>query len=266
MAANEWAHKQLSALLPLDSGSITQILDYTSTLPKDAAAEHLKALLGDSARVFDFISLYNARRRGAAASSTTNVQQEAGETENDGAPNTSTQRIPPFTGEALKRPKNQQKKKAPLHQLPSRKLEDSGNTTGGYQKGHGEDYIPSTKPQTSRSSSPANPINTFTLSSTPVASLLPRKTAGGKPPPSASGFLISDLPNVRTKSAAASSSRTASPAPPKAKVSVPGGVAGKGASTTLEDLVRCLPLTALSPTTFHCTTYDHNPISAHAVH
>ena len=214
MDESSWARSQLSALLPLDSDSLNQILDYTSTLSKDAAAEHLKALLGDSPKALEFIISYNARRRGSTATSSANTveQHERG----NGS-----------TGEAPKSTRKPQKKKAPLHQLPSRQLEGLGDVGGGYKKGYGEDYIPSSKTPQPRQA------NTFALSETPEAVQLPRETTGKKPP-SAAGKLISDLPNVKTKSQTAS--RTASPAP-KTKISVPGGVAGKGASTTLEDLV-----------------------------
>ena len=214
MDTSSWARSQLSSLLPLDPDSLNQILDYTSTLSTDAVAEHLKALLGDSPKALEFISSYNARREGATASPQgNNVQQQR--TGNISA------------GEAPRTTRKQPKKKAPLHQLPSRKVEGFGEAGSGYKKGDGEDYMASTKAQQARQS------NAFTLSETPEARLLPKKTAG-KVPPSAAGNLISDLPNVKTKSQ--TTSRTASPAP-KTKISVPGGVAGKGASTTLEDLV-----------------------------
>ncbi|KAK2730942.1 hypothetical protein FQN55_005273 [Onygenales sp. PD_40] len=57
-----WSLPRLSALLPLDEPSLLQLLTYTISLPRDEAAEHLKNILGDSARALEFIVGFNERR------------------------------------------------------------------------------------------------------------------------------------------------------------------------------------------------------------
>ncbi|EGC49071.1 C2HC5 zinc finger domain-containing protein [Histoplasma capsulatum var. duboisii H88] len=63
-----WARPRLSALLPdLDDASLTQLLEYTCSLDAARAAEHLRGILGDSARALEFIVGFGERRgRGAA--------------------------------------------------------------------------------------------------------------------------------------------------------------------------------------------------------
>lgn len=207
MTSSTWAASQLSQLLPLDEASLQQILDYTSTLPKAAAAEHLKNLLGDSPKALEFISSYNARRD---------------------APTTTTPASEPSTN--TRKP---HKKKPPLNKLPPpRQVDDYGSTAGAYRKVEEMDYMarkrrPQVEPTLAK---------TLALSDQPDARQLPKSTPAtiSKPPPSAAGPLISDLPNVRSDSR--TSSRTSSPAP-KTKISVQGGASMHGASTTLQDLV-----------------------------
>lgn len=208
MASSSWALPQISKFLPLDEESLQQILDYSSTLSKDAAAEHLKNLLGDSPQALEFISSFNSRREAPAPPQTTAA---------------STVDIP-------RRP---QKKKPPLNKLPPpRQPENHGDTSGAYSKKQEEDYM--SGPRRSRQDAPIS--SAFSLSEKPAARQLPIPVSSTqpKPPPSASGLLISDLPNVRT------SSRTASPAA-KTKISLSGGPSMHGASTTLQDLVSLLP-------------------------
>ena len=215
MSSSTWTQTHLSQLLPLDEDSVQQILDYTSTLSNEAAAVHLKNLLGDSPKALEFISSYNARRTSDATSSTAPV---------DSVPRHS---------------RKSQKKKAPLNNLPPpRQPEDYGNVVGAYRKQDEEDYVASRK-----KSRPAPALSTnLALSNQPDARQLPKASPGlpsvpAKPPPSAAGALISDLPNIRSGSR--TSSRTSSPAP-KTTISVPGGASMHGASTTLQDLVRRL--------------------------
>lgn len=217
MASSNWATTQLSHILSLDQESLQQIIDYTSALPKDTAAEHLKNLLGDSPRALEFISSFNARRD---------------------APNTATP-APAPTQAPSDDARKTRKKKAALNKLPPpRRPEDYGNTLGAYQKKEEEDYISGSK----RSRLEPTLANALALSDQPDARQLPKavsatSTPAAKPPPSASGHLISDLPNVRLGSR--TSSRTSSPAP-KTKINVTGGNSMHGASTTLQDLVRSL--------------------------
>lgn len=204
---NTWATTQLTQLLPLDEDSIKQILDYTSALPKDTAGEHLKNLLGDSPKALEFISSYNARREKPVA--------------------------PTAPSEPSRNARKPHKKKAPLNRLPPpRQVENYGDTASAYRKEDEADYMAG-KPRLNAQPSLAN---TLSLSDQPDARQLPKTTLNStsKPPPSAAGPLISDLPNVRTGSR--TSSRTSSPAP-KAKVNVQGGASMHGASTTLQDLV-----------------------------
>ena len=210
MASSNWAIAQISQILPLDEQSLQQLLDYTYTLDKDAAAEHLKGVLGDSPKALDFISAFNARR------------------ESPGIPKTEP--------EASTTPRKARKKKAPLHSLPARKPEDHGNIAGAYQKKEDEDYMAG-----SRKPNKQTPLaNTLALSERPDARQLPvpapiPSSSSSKLPPSAAGSLISDLPNVRTQTHSRNSSRTGSPAT-KTRINVAGGSSMHGASSTIQDL------------------------------
>ncbi|KAI4129365.1 MAG: hypothetical protein LQ347_003812 [Umbilicaria vellea] len=227
--ASTWAISQIYRLLPLDEDSVRQIIDYTNTLPKAEAAEHLKNLLGDSPRALEFITSFNSRRE---APKPAPAQAPSSEVPN-------------------RQPK---KKKAALNKLPPpRRPEDYGNVSGAYQKKNEEDYMAGNSRQRTEPPLP----NALALNKTPDARQLPVPTSSfnassrnpsPKPPPSAAGALISDLPNVRT------SSRTSSPAP-KTKVNLSGGIPMHGASTATSDLdsaIRALEIQtnpALSTTT-----------------
>ncbi|OJD12388.1 hypothetical protein AJ78_07013 [Emergomyces pasteurianus Ep9510] len=58
-----WALPRLSALLGLDDDSLTQLLEYTYSLGPDQGAEHLRNILGDSARALEFIVGFGERWR-----------------------------------------------------------------------------------------------------------------------------------------------------------------------------------------------------------
>ncbi|PGH02718.1 hypothetical protein GX51_04452, partial [Blastomyces parvus] len=59
-----WALPRLSALLAgLDEASLTQLLEYTVSLDADGGAEHLRNILGDSARALEFIVGFGERWR-----------------------------------------------------------------------------------------------------------------------------------------------------------------------------------------------------------
>ena len=247
-SSTSWAHTHLSALLPLDPESISQILTYTSTLPKPAAAEHLKNLLGDTPQALEFISSYNARREGNPL----DVVQNGIETtmEDSGAREEGPEDAP-------QKARKQRKKQPGLGKLPPpRQVEGAGNTQGAYRKGDvREEYMPSSRLGGSGNGSakPGLTRNTFALSTQPaaVSGPIPKATGGGtnersKPPPSAQGSLLQDLKNVRMKAASpaqssTNASRNASPAPSSAtksaaKVTLQGGKPMRGASTTLSDL------------------------------
>src|ERR1700744_549162 len=63
MEQSGWALTQIRKLLPLDDDSLRQILDYSTSLSKDGAAEHLKNLLGDAPQALEFISSFNSKRQ-----------------------------------------------------------------------------------------------------------------------------------------------------------------------------------------------------------
>ncbi|KAL8949953.1 MAG: hypothetical protein Q9222_003985 [Ikaeria aurantiellina] len=237
MASSTWALSQISRILPLDEQSLQEILDYSSTLSKDASAEHLRNLLGTSPQALEFISSFNSRRE---------------------APEVDSR---PSTPEAPGPAKKPRKKKQPLNKpFNPRQPEDYGNIAGGYQKKSKDDYMASKGRQHKE---PAL-ANALALSEKPDARQLPiPATASGssspKHPPSASGPRISDLPNVKTGSR--TTSRTSSPAP-KTKINVAGGASMHGASTTLQDLdsaIRALEIqtnpstSASSPSSRACT-------------
>ncbi|KAF7187298.1 hypothetical protein HII31_11386 [Pseudocercospora fuligena] len=224
---HNWALPRLQQLLPIDDESLKQIISYSESLPKDAAAEHLKNLLGDDAKSLEFISSFNQRRQNVAASAA--PQPSAIERRNE----TSTSEVP-------RRPKAQPKKKANIHALPPRQLQSQGNVDGAYFKRTEDDYIPGS----SRQKHKEHVADSLALSdSRPDATQMPlitddasvtAKPITSKPPPSASGPLISDSLSA-TKTSSTQPSRVKSPAP-KTKVSISGGTAMHGASTALSDL------------------------------
>jgi hypothetical protein len=234
-----WAVPRLQQLLPLDEDSLKQIITYTDTLPKDVAAEHLKNMLGDSPQAFEFISTFNMRRQRApnqAAPKPSPAQHQASSS-NNATPRTAS----PASGNEVPTAKpRKQKKKANIHALPARQVEDHGNVSGAYRKREEEDYTarparPSHKQQVAdnmalRQKPDAKQMPLITDSAAPTT-----KPITSKPPPSAAGQLISDSLAPSSKKSSAASSRHASPAP-KTKINLTGGTAMHGASTALSDL------------------------------
>ena len=193
-----WALPRISRLLPIDDESLREIIAYTASLSKEAGAEHLKNLLGDSAQALEFISSFNSRRPEVAAPKPS-PQGRA----DDGGPRPG------------KRP--QKKPKAPLHNAgPVRQPAGYGDVTGGYSKTHNkQDYGSDGQRQTPAATSLSDSL---ALNREPDALQMPKVTQGvntgsatasrnssparrsEKLPPSASGNLISEfLPNVRSK-------------------------------------------------------------------
>lgn len=227
-AAVSWALPQLERLLPLDEESLKQILTYTDTLSPDAAAEHLKNLLGDSPQALEFITNFNSRRTPAPAAGSASQRQ------ND-------------LSEVPKAKKGGQKKKGKnLHQLPARQVERSANMAGAYMKRDEEDYMSGSgkpKPHKDNGNNKEAVHDALQLQENPAAKQQPKPQNTStstnprvKPPPSAAGPLISDsLPS--SKNASRNASRTASPAPKaKTKVQIAGGTSMQGQSTVLNDL------------------------------
>ncbi|KAH8659875.1 hypothetical protein BX600DRAFT_383246 [Xylariales sp. PMI_506] len=62
MALQAWAAPRLSALLPLDTAELNQIITYTASLSDLEATKHLQDLLGDSAEAAKFILSFNEYR------------------------------------------------------------------------------------------------------------------------------------------------------------------------------------------------------------
>ena len=224
MALNNWALPQISRLLPLDEDSLKQIIIYTETLTKPAAAEHLKNLLGDSAQALEFISSFNNRRPEPAPEvlpSTSLTSQKQ------------TSEVP----KAARRPA---KAKRPLHELPARQVEQYGEPTGAYVKKRDDDDYMAARARP-RNEPPL--ANTLALQEKPDALQLPAATKGApipqrqtsRLPPSAAGALISDLSSAKSSRSSSPATRS-SAANTKTKIAVAGGTSMRGQSTTLNDL------------------------------
>ncbi|EME87901.1 uncharacterized protein MYCFIDRAFT_148522 [Pseudocercospora fijiensis CIRAD86] len=227
-ALHSWALPRLQQLLPIDDESLQQIISYSESLPKDAAADHLKNLLGDDAKSLEFISSFNQRRRDVAASAAPR-------------PSTVGSRNETGTSEVPRRPKTQPKKKANIHALPPRPLPGQGMVDAAYVKRAEDDYMPGSSRQKhkehvadSLALSDPRPHPTQMPLITDDASVTAKPIISKPPPPSASGRLISDSLSA-TRSSSTQHSRVRSPAP-KTKVSISGGTAMHGASTALSDL------------------------------
>ena len=195
-----WALPRLSRLLPIDDESLKELIIYTASLSRESGAEHLKNLLGDSAQALEFISTFNSRRPDItptpALVAISQNPQPVGSLDGTDAVQSPRKRGP-------------RKVKAPLHSAgPARQPENYGDVTGGYYKSSkGDEYMPG-RPS-------ASLPNAFSLSQEPAALQLPTtnqkvRTASApssreaspsrlKLPPSASGSLTSDLPNVKAK-------------------------------------------------------------------
>ncbi|PGH26388.1 hypothetical protein AJ80_01886 [Polytolypa hystricis UAMH7299] len=198
-----WALPRLSNLLPLDEESLVQIITYTDSLSKEASADHLKNLLGDSPAALEFISSFNSRRNTSGANAGEGTRT-ARRTQDDGVAATFAQ-----SGANTRQTQQKRKKggKAPLHSAgPVRRPDGYGDVTGGYVKtDKGGDYMASFG-----AGSTSTPSSGPSRTQSPAPSKTP-SNAAPRNPPSASGPLISDyLPNVKSKtvrSSAATSSR-----------------------------------------------------------
>ena len=118
-----WALPRIERLLPLDSDSLQQIIDYAATLSKDATADHLKNLLGDSPQALEFISSFNSRRRDAPPQSAS-----AGSSRPSSPPLPKARQRPP-------------KKQKNIHSLPARQVEGHGDVSGAFVKRDEQDYM-----------------------------------------------------------------------------------------------------------------------------
>lgn len=179
MALLAWGIPQLSQLLPLDDESLAQIIDYTTSLSKEASADHLKTLLGDSPAALEFIASFNARRDAQTSSSRAETS-------------TTTATHGRDKGQIRK-----DRKKAPLHSAgPPRRPDNYGDVGAGYMKAEqAEDYMSATSHKPAALAMSESSSHGSSAASSRVQSPMP-----SKPPPSASGPMLSEtLPNVRSK-------------------------------------------------------------------
>lgn len=218
-----WALPRIQQILPLDDDSLKEIITYADSLPKDAAADHLRNLLGSEAKSLEFISSFNMRRQNKPYAPSANASSHA-------SSNASTHAS---ENPELPRKSRPQRKKANIHALPPRQVAPGPS---GYQKPAEQSYMPASLRQSHKDQVADN----LALRQKPDATQMPLITddaslttqpVTSKPPPSASGPLISDSLAPKKKS---QSSRTSSPAP--TKVNISGGTAMHGASTALSDL------------------------------
>ncbi|KIV91555.1 hypothetical protein PV10_06083 [Exophiala mesophila] len=212
-----WSIPRLKRLLPLDDTSLGEIITYTATLSKPAAAEHLKNLLGDDGPALEFIASFNSRRkagdgepisRGGSSmtGSGSGGNDRRGGASGNGGNNDDDGHVP-----ARKRGSGGAKKsKSNLHSAgPVRVPEGYGDVTGGYTKqydgGREKAHEKFAMADTLHLPTVSNAGVTGSVGSSRDVSPAPGKNAGGaaKLPPSASGNLISDFgfANVRSKQA-----------------------------------------------------------------
>lgn len=233
-----WAMPRLARLLPIDDESLKEILNYSLTLTKEAGAEHLKNLLGDSEQAFELISGFNSRRSDATATKSTSLMSNATPDHTD-------------SDTGVPRRKAAKKTRAPLHKAgPVRQPEGYGNVAGGYQKSYVRDNH---APGSSRTAPSATALSdALLLSQEPVALQVPKAIIGPmtassgtsrdvspapgrhKLPPSAAGNLISDLPNVRSKQLKKPSHATHSGS------STPRSINATATTTNLTDLTSAI--------------------------
>ena len=191
-----WALPRIGRLLPLDEESLNEILTYSASLSKAAGAEHLQNILGDTPQALDFISSFNSRRKEIEVNRTAPADE--------GVP---------------RQPRNPHRKsKPPLHSTgPARRPDGYGDVTGGYHKSVDDEAGSRSSPRKGVPSATAL-SSALSLSQQPEALQSPRFTHNAQPqslsslpssrdasprpgrlPPSAPGYVISDLPNVKAK-------------------------------------------------------------------
>ncbi|KAF1827646.1 uncharacterized protein K489DRAFT_310030 [Dissoconium aciculare CBS 342.82] len=228
MAASveQWAVPRLSQILGLDQDSAQAVIAYTNSLSKQAAADHLAELMGGRPQVLEFITSYNQRR-----------QEPSVSTPPSEAPTNAT--TPQPAGPGPSQARQPRKKKPQIHALPPRRIADSGDVAGAYQKRNEDDYMPTAARQRHKDQVADN----LALRQKPDATKLPlitddasltTKPITSKAPPSAAGPLISDALSSK-KGGSSQSSKSSAPAT-KTKVNITGGTAMHGASTALSDL------------------------------
>ncbi|KAK1246530.1 hypothetical protein MKX08_000332 [Trichoderma sp. CBMAI-0020] len=250
---------QLSRLLPLPDDELQQVLDYAATLSKPEAVTHFSNLLGDSPPVIDFISTFNARRKDPtvpqpqpAAVPTPSASSSSKNQSKAQKPAAAAETIEPVPRHA----RQAKKKKAPLHGLEARRVDDYAGPAGkAYSKKDSDlEYISqrSSAPNSNQPSRGNSPPRPSIKEPTPVKAQ-PAKVEAPAPQQkasAASGYLISDGLSKKAKPKSTPVSRTSTPKPANSgnvtKVSISGGVPMAGQSTALADLdaaIRSLEIT-----------------------
>ncbi|KAI9786407.1 MAG: hypothetical protein M1839_006867 [Geoglossum umbratile] len=228
MDLQAWAVPRLRTLLPLDEVSLRQVVEYAATLPREAAGNHLRELLGDSASVLEFITAFISRL----------------------PPSPSPASATPVVGDRVPAaPRRTGKRKQPLNKFPNpaRKAnegtayEAADSISEGYIKANEEEIYagPGRSAKVSRKNALAldperlqGPVPKDVSSSTSSRSVSP-SPAQNKLPPGAQGPLISDVPKPRKKSTPVSISSTT---PQAHKVYIAGGTPMHGQSSATSDL------------------------------
>lgn len=230
-----WALSRLRQLLPLDDDSLKEVIAYTSTLSKDASAEHLKNLLGDSPQALEFISSFNARRGQVPQSSS--QQRSSTPVEESGVPR--PQR------------KGPKKARAPLHAAgPVRRPEGYGDIAGAYSK-HYDANDEFGSPNKKASSRPeALTVPQGLAGGTSGSSATSRDISPAKPPqklpPSASGNLISDFGFANVRSKQSKKPATSSHSQPQSGTTTPNKGGATTTTSSVADLTAAIAALELS--------------------
>ncbi|KAK1832631.1 activating signal cointegrator 1 [Podospora conica] len=276
---------QLSRILPLPEDELKQVLDYASTLSKEEAAVHFSNLLGDSPRVIEFISSFNAQRSDpktpsqtqshqngprapsfAAASSSQSRQQQQQPAQPNRQTNQARQTNPPpaaLASDYLPKPgpPGRKKKKAPaIHTPPPRQVFAFDAAPGAVynKKDQHDDYI------TGKPSAPSSSANTQSGPSkaAPVKPAAPPPQQA-QPQRQTAGTLVSDLGLPKPKPKSNPASRSSTPGPSSrnngnntTKVTITGGVPMHGASTALSELDQAIRSLEITTNPTHASNSD----------
>ena len=221
----QWALPRLSQLLPVDEASLKEIIIYSASLSKSEGADHLRNLLGDSPQALEFISSFNSRREVISSSATSHATEHA-------------VTIGALTGVPKPQPRSAKKAKPPLHSAgPVRRPEGYGDVIGSYLKSNdsGQSLVAPQRP----TSATASPLPSDTLKTSNLlhvtnddqfqqpSSATSSRDASPRPPklpPSAAGSLTSDLLNVKTKHVK-QTHRSGTSSPRKAATTTTGNIA-----------------------------------------
>ncbi|KAH0548673.1 hypothetical protein GP486_007783 [Trichoglossum hirsutum] len=229
MDLQTWALPRLRALLPLDEDSLKQVIDYAAKLPREAAGNHFKELLGESSKALEFITAFISRLPPPSSSSTATVALDA--------------HLPPG-------PRKPKKKKPPLNKFPNPARKPNEGTAYESADGAARSYIktdeeevyagPGRSAKAPRKSALAPDPEALLQVPTPkgVSSSASSRDASPGPilaklPPGAQGPLTSDISKSRKKKPLGSASAAV---PQTQKVHITGGTPMHGQSSTTNDL------------------------------